>query len=544
MADIPELPPHEDIPEAAADRRKSRWAPLVWIVPLVAAGIGVWLSIHTLLNLGTAIEITFKSGEGLEANRTRIKYKDIDIGIVKSIELTAERDVLVKAEISPKAKDLVVEDTRFWVVRPRITGGVALGLGTILSGAHIAMDPGKSNSTRRTFAGLENPPPITTGDPGRQFILRAADLGSVDVGTPVYFRRVRVGKTVSAELDADGKGVVVRVFVNAPYDKYVNSATRFWDVSGVEVALDSNGFRLETESLTAIVIGGIAFETLPGARSPAQARADAEFTLHPNRDAAMKQVYTVKDTYILHFNHSVRGLAPGSPVDFLGVDIGEVNSIKLDYDRNQGSVRPAVEINIYPERLSERFRERGPAYDPGRRAETLQRFVDRGLRAQLRTGNLLTGQAYVSLNFFPKEPKVRIDRAQVPLEIPTVAGGFEELQTAVTNVAKALEKVPFTEVAADFRKAVASLDVTLKEVNTLVSRMHTELAPELKATLEEARVTLNKAQGLLAEDTPLQGDLRTTLRDVSRAAQAVRSLADYLERHPESVLRGKREESQ
>ena len=207
-------------------------------------------------------------------------------------------------------------------------------------------------------------------------------------------------------------------------------------------------------------------------------------------------------------------------------------------------MRPAVEINIYPERLSARFRERGPAYDPGRRAETLQRFVDRGLRAQLRTGNLLTGQGYVSLNFFPKEPKVRIDRTKAPLEIPTVPGGFEELQTAVTNVAKALEKVPFAEVAADFRKAVASLDITLKEVNTLVSRMHTELAPELRATLEEARATLIRAQGLLAEDAPLQGDLRSTLRDVSRAAQAVRDLADYLERHPESLLRGKREETQ
>src|SRR5262245_53949804 len=324
MADIPELPPHENLPEAAVDRRKSRWAPLIWVVPLVAAGIGIWLAVHTLINLGTRIEITFKSGEGLEANRTRIKYKDIDIGIVKSIELTAERDVLVKAEISPKAKHLVVEDTRFWVVRPRITGSVALGLGTILTGAHIAMDPGQSTSSRRSFTGLENPPPITAEDPGREFILRAADLGSVDVGSPVYFRRVRVGKTVSAELDADGKGVVVRVFVNAPYDRYVNSATRFWDVSGVQVALDSSGVRPETESLTAIGIGGIAFETLPGAQSPAQVRADAEFTLHPNRDAAMKQIYTVKDTYILRFNHSIRGLAPGSPVDFLGVEIGEV----------------------------------------------------------------------------------------------------------------------------------------------------------------------------------------------------------------------------
>src|SRR6185503_660444 len=247
-------------------------------------------------------------------------------------------------------------------------------------------------------------------------------------------------------------------------------------------------------------------------------------TLHPNRDAAMKEIYTVKDTYILYFNHSVRGLSVGAPVDFLGVQIGEVASIKLDYDRAQGAMRPVVEIDVYPERLSARIRDRGPAYEPGRRAETLQRFVDRGLRAQLRTGNLLTGQGYISLDYFPKEAKVRIDRSKTPLEIPTVPGGFEELQTALTNVAKNLEKVPFDQVAADFRKGVNSLDATLREVNTLATRLHSEIAPEFKANLEEARATLAKAQAFLSEDAPLQGDLASTLREVNRAAQAVRNL--------------------
>ncbi len=544
MAEVPVDPLDPDIPEAAADTRKSRWASLIWVVPVVAMGVGVWLAVQGVLNLGSKIEITFKTGEGLEAGRTRIKYKDIDIGIVKSIEITAKRDVLVKAEITRKANVLIAEDTRFWVVRPRITGGQALGLGTILSGAHIALDPGKSETVRRSFVGLENPPLIATDDPGRQFVLLATDLGSVDVGSPVYFRRVRVGKTVSTELNPDGKSVVIRVFVNAPYDKYVTAATRFWDVSGVAVALDSGGFRLETDSLAAILIGGVAFESPPDTRVTGAAAAESAYTLHPNRDAAMREIYTVKDTYALYFSHSVRGLSVGAPVDLLGVQIGEVVNIKLDYNRAQGAMRPVVEIDIYPERLSARLRERGPAYEPGRRAETLQRFVDRGLRAQLRTGNLLTGQGYISLDYCPKEPKVKIDRSKTPLEIPTVPGGFEELQTAVTNVAKNLEKVPFQEVAADFRKGVASLEATLKEVNTVATRLHTEIAPEFRATLEEARATLVKAQGLLAEDAPLQGDLQTTLREVSRAARAVRDLADYLERHPESLLRGKQEEKQ
>jgi paraquat-inducible protein B len=355
---------------------------------------------------------------------------------------------------------------------------------------------------------------------------------------------VRVGKTISTELDKEGTGVVIQVFINAPYDRYVTAGTRFWDVSGVEVALDSNGFRLETESLTAIVIGGIAFETPPDTRVTGPAAPNTGFKLFPNRDASMKEVYSVADSYVLYFTHSVRGLSIGAPVDFMGVEIGEVTAIKLDFNREQGVARPAVEIVIYPERLSARLRDRGPAYEPGRRVQALQRWVDRGLRAQLRTGNLLTGQSYVSLNFFPNEPRVKIDTAKAPLEIPTVPGGFEELQNSVTNVAKNLEKVPFNDVAADFRRAATALEATLKEVNTLASQVRTDIAPEIRATLEDARATLEKAQILLAEDAPLQGDLQTTLREVRRAAQAVRGLADSLERHPESLLRGRKDETQ
>jgi len=540
----PESPGAGDVPQAVADPHRSRWAPLVWLIPALAIGIGAWLAFQGVISLSTRVEITFASGEGLEAGRTRIKYRDIDVGLVKAIELTDGPNILVKAEINSKAKHLVVDDTRFWVVRPRITGGQALGLGTLLTGAHIAMDPGKSHESRRSFTGLEQPPAITTDAPGRLFKLRAADLGSVDIGSPVYFRRVRVGKTISTELDRDGKGVVIQVFVNAPYDRFVSAGTRFWDVSGVEVALDSNGIRLETESLTAILIGGIAFETPPDTRVKAPAAANETFTLFPNRDAAMKEIYTVRDNYVLYFTSSVRGLSVGAPVDFVGVEIGEVTSIKLDFNREQGTMRPVVEIVVYPERISARTREGLPPIEPDRRAQSLQRFVDRGLRAQLRTGNLLTGQGYISLNFFPNEPRVKIDPGKTPLEIPTVPGGFEELETTITNVAKKLEKVPFNEVAADIRKAATALEATLQEVTALTSQVRSDIAPEIRATLEEARATLEKAQVLLSEDAPLQGDLQTTLREVRRAAQAVRGLADALERHPESILRGKREETQ
>jgi paraquat-inducible protein B len=538
----PDLPGERDIPEARPASGRLRWGFLVWVVPIVAVAVGAWLALESVLNRGPTITVTFKTASGLEAGKTRVKYKDVDIGTVKSIGLSDDhRDVVVTAELTPQARGLIVGDTRFWVVRPRFAGGQAFGLGTILSGAYIALDPGKSTETRRAFAGLENPPVVLSDVPGRQFVLRAEDLGSIDIGSPVYYRHVRVGQVVSAELNRDGMGVSFVVFVNAPYDRYVTRGTRFWNASGIDVSLGAGGLRMETESLASIVIGGVAFQVPPEAEPGPQADAEAVFDLFKDRDTAFKQLITVKDTYVLHFTQSVRGLQVGAQVDLRGVSVGEVTRIGLDFDRDR-QLRPVVEINVYPERIAAQFRKRQPVDRPDVRAQALQRFVDKGLRAQLKTGNLITGQLYVTLDYFPNEPKVQIDLAAAPLEIPTASGGFTELQTSVENIVKKIEKMPLDDIARDVKSVVATLDVTMRNINALVERMDTEITPELRQTLESARGALGQVQGALSDDAPLKGDLRGTLRDVARAAEAIRNLADYLERHPESVLRGRRDE--
>jgi paraquat-inducible protein B len=542
VAEKPDLP-DADIPEARPVSGRWRWSFLIWVVPIVAVLIGAWLAVENFVNRGPTIAIMFKTANGLEAGKTKVKYKDVEIGTVKSIGLSEDRvEVVVTARLTPQAKGLIVEDTKFWVVRPRITGGQAFGLATILSGAYIALDPGKSNEPRRAFEGLETPPGVLSDVPGRQFILRADDLGSIDIGSPVYYRHVRVGEVVTADLNPDGKAVSFVVFVNAPYDRYVTKGTRFWNASGIDVSLGAGGFRMETESLASIVIGGVAFQVPPEAAPGPPAEREAVFDLHKDRETAFKQVITVKDTYILHFRQSVRGLVVGASVDFRGVPIGEVARIGLDYNREHAELQPAVEINVYPERIAAQFRKREQIEDPGMRAKTLQRFIDRGLRAQLRTGNLITGQLYVTLDFFPNEPKVQVDLAKAPLEIPTASGGFAELQTSIENIARKIEKLPFDEMAAGVKSIVDTLDITLRNINSMVERVDAELAPELRETLEKARAALDAVQGALSSEAPLQGDLRGTLRDVTRAAEAIRNLADYLERHPESLLRGKREE--
>ncbi len=522
------------IPQAVERSRRPRSLQLIWLVPIVAALIGGWLAFKAVWDRGPTITIQFMSGEGIEAGKTRIKNKAVDIGTVRSVTLTSDhKAVVVTAEIDRQAADgFLVQDTKFWVVRPRIAGGQVSGLGTLLAGSYIGSDPGKSQEETRDFIGLETPPPITSDMAGKPFKLRADDLGSLDIGSPVYFRGATAGRVVSTEVAGDGKSVIIGVFVQSPYDRFVNDESRFWNASGVDLSVDATGVKLHTQSLLTLLLGGVAFETAPDATQPAVAGANAEYRLWTNRVEAMRPRESVIETYRLVFEQSVRGLAVGAPVDFRGLVVGEVRSITLIYDAKRARFGTALDIHFWPERMRVEGRE-APT-------QRMERFVSRGFRGQLRSANLLTGQMYVALDFFPKAPRVAFDPKKSPPEIPTIPGALAEIQDSISNIVSNLEKVPFDKLAADLRTALATLDTSLKRADALMAQLSTEIAPDLKKTLEQARKTLGSAEQALSSDSPVQGDLRETLNEVTKAAETVRSLADYLERHPESLIRGKR----
>jgi paraquat-inducible protein B len=533
----------DEIPQAIARDKGKRSFPFVWIVPVVALAVGGWIALKNVWETGPTITIQFTSAEGIEAGKTRIRHKAVEIGTVKSVKLSDDnKAAIVTAEMDRHASDTFLrEDARFWVVRPRIAGGQVSGLTTLLAGSYIGADPGKSENSKRFFVGLETPPVITSDIPGRQFVLRAENLGSLDVNSPVYYRGVLAGRVVSADLAKDGKTVEVGVFVHSPFDRFVTTETRFWNESGVDLSLDAAGVKLNTESLITLLLGGIAFESPPDGNAGQPAQAQAQFALFENRNDALKRHESVLQPVIMKFTQSVRGLAVGAPLDFRGITAGEVRRIDLEYDPRNVRFLIVVEANLFPERLRSRYR------DPARRAlpeleppQRLQRFIEHGFRAQLRSSNLLTGQQYVVLDFFPKAQKAAARVEGGVVEIPTISGGFGELQESLQNIASRLEKVPFDKVAEDLRKALQSLDTTLKKADGLIGQLQAEIAPELRATLEQARRTLGGAETALGSDSPLQGDLRETLLEVTKAAESVRALTDYLERHPESLLRGKR----
>jgi paraquat-inducible protein B len=537
MARPPDRPDSPEIPEAVAAPR-SRWrVQLVWLVPLVAVLIGGWLAVKAVLEQGPTITISFATGEGLEAGKTKIKFKNVDIGVVKGVTLSRDhRKVIATAELVKDASNLLVDDTRFWVVRPRISGGTVSGLGTLLSGSFISMDVGSATQKRRDYVGLEAPPVFASDIPGREFLLRSEDLGSLDVGAPVYYRRLQVGQITAYELDKDGKGVTLRVFVNAPYDKYVNNDTRFWHASGIDVSIETSGLKVETQSLVSILIGGLAFQTPADAAELSEAAAKTEFELFHDRAEAMKRHDRIVDTYVLNFTESVRGLTVGAPVDFRGIVVGEVAAIFTRYDPVTKQFSIPVEIRFYPERFTSRYQsgETGGriAKDPHQFADFM---VEHGLRAQLKTASLLTGQLYVAVDFFPAAAKARIDWNRNPPEVPTVVGNLQSLQDSVTSLVAKLNKIPFEAIGK-------SAHQTLSEANALLTRLDTEVAPQARDTLAAARTALDSANNALQPDSSLQQGTGDAMRELARTAAAFRTLADYLERHPEALIRGKQED--
>jgi len=536
----PPPPPAEpNAPPAPKVVRRRDWLPsLIWLIPIVAALVGVTLVARILMQRGPEIVLTFKTAEGLEAGKTAVKYKDVQIGIVQSLRLARDRShVRVTVQLTKEADGFTASDTRYWVVRPRLdTSGIS-GLGTLLSGAYIGADAGTSEDSASEFTGLEVPPIVTRDASGQQYLLRAADIGSLDVGSPVYFRRIKVGQVAAYELDGDGRGVTLRVFVNAPYDKFVGVNTRFWHASGLDASITASGVKLRTQSLATILLGGIAFQAPEDAMGPV-AKENTAYTLAEDESLAMKPPDGPSQSMLMYFNESLRGLTPGAAVDFRGVVIGEVKSIGVEFDRSEREFRMPVLVQIYPDRLRRRAGETEPE-SRYTQEQRLQFLIGKGLRAQLRNGNLLTGQMYVALDFFPKAPPVKVDVSKNPVELPTIQGSLEDLQTQVQEIAAKVNKIPFEELGKDMRVSLATLNKTLTGAEQLAKTLNNDVSPEITAALKDVRKTVDSANRTLSDDSPLQQDMRQTLQELTRAAGSVRVLTDYLERHPESLLRGK-----
>jgi paraquat-inducible protein B len=535
MSAAPTPPSEGELPTPALQNR--RWMPrLVWVVPIAAAVIGISLLVRNWENEGPQITISFLSGEGLQVGKTLVKYRDVTVGRVSAVSLSADHEtVVVSANLSKEAAGLLKEDTQFWIVRPRFGVGSVSGLDTLLSGVYIGMKTGTAARRERQFAGLENPPALAHGPRGRELQLHAARAGSLNIGAPVYFRQFQVGRVIDENLLPDGS-TRVSVFVEAPYDGFVKPVTRFWNASGIDVKLGANGLKVQTESLAALLVGGLAFDDGPTEAVPAAAGGAGQFTLYKNETEAMAAPDGEPQYVLMRFAQALRGLEVGAPVEFVGVNIGSVIAVNLGYERRDKSFPVVVTAKVYPRRMGDAYAVL-TAQGMTESNETLAAFVgtlvERGLRAQPRSASLLTGKLYIALDFLPASPRVAFDSSNRPLELPTVKGTSQELEASVDRLVQKLNDLPLEQIAADFHTDLADLHETLSE-------LHTRALPNAEDTLSALHRTLDSAGRTLEAESPLQRGLTDTLSESRSTLQAVRELADYLDRHPDALLRGRR----
>lgn len=531
-----ELDSMNDLPEP--QEKKSRWKPLlIWLIPLIALLIALSLAVKALLSHGPTIDVSFRTAEGLVAGKTTVRYKQVDIGVVRQIDLSDDRShVIARIDLRKGASNFAAKDSRFWVVRPRIgTGGVS-GIDTLLSGSYIEVDGGKSEEDKFEFTGLEVPPVISSDVPGKVFFLNADDLGSLDIGSPIYYRRINVGQITAYKLSDDGKNVELQTFIRAPYDKFVTTDARFWQASGIDVTLNASGFNLDTQSLASIVAGGIAFG-FPESSHATTAANNSRFKLWDSKGEALKEPDGQPRGVIMYFDHSLRGLSVGAPIDFMGIEIGNVKSINAEFYDHYKQIRMRVEAVIYPSRV-----ENGQALNPN--SEIFKDFVEHGWRAQMRTGNLLTGQNYIALDKFPKaKPATLQILSDDRVVIPTTPTELSGLQAQVSQIADKLTKFPLVEIGQDVRKTLNNMNTAIESTDKLVKQLDGKVAPGLQATLDDVRKTVRSSESILSSDAPLQQDVRKALQQMTRAAASLQLMSDYIEQHPESIIRGKTPEA-
>jgi paraquat-inducible protein B len=506
--------------------------PLVWLLPLCALLVSGWLVYKSVSEKGPVITISFPTAEGLEVDKTKIRYLDVEVGKVTAISINNDlKTILVTAQMNSNAEDYLNKNTLFWVVRPLVGLGGISGLGTLLSGPYIEIKPGDGPSSEH-FTGLTLPPLLKNGAQGRQFVLETNNLGSMRPGTPINFHGISVGEVLNHELSATADAIRLTIFIHAPYAQFVRKNTRFWIDSGVDLSASADGFKVRTGPLISLLSGGIAFRASPNDKPANIQLENTVFQLYDTYEQSTQVVYQNTLKYVMYFNGSVRGLTEGAPVQLRGIPIGKVTGISLELDNKTAEIRIPVWVELEPERIKDINNQ-----DNVSDKDIMTRLIKKGLRAQLQTGSLLTGQLLVDLDFYPKSKIVLNDNTSVVPEFPTTASSLDQFTHSANIIMDKIAKLPLEDLTAEANQTLKSLQST--------SKAATNMLVTAKSTLSSADKTMNSAQQVLNTLEPgstANYELDKLIQELTQAASSVKQLADYLEQNPGSLLRGKKEE--
>ncbi|WP_330984345.1 MULTISPECIES: intermembrane transport protein PqiB [Enterobacterales] len=483
--------------EAKVQKVKN-WSP-VWIFPIVTALIGAWILFYHYSHQGPEVTLITTNAEGIEGGKTRIKSRSVDVGVIESTTLTDDlTHVEIKARLNSGMEKLLHSDSVFWVVKPQVGREGISGLGTLLSGAYIELQPGTKGSNPSQFQLLDSPPLAPPDAKGIRILLESNKAGQLSPGDPVLFRGYRVGSVETSNFNPEKRNIIYQLFINAPNDRLVTTNVRFWKDSGIAVDLTSAGMRVEMGSLSTLFGGGVSFDVPDGLDLGEPVANKTEYHLFDDQKTIQDSIYTQHIDYVMFFKDSVRGLQPGAPVEFRGIRLGTVGKVPFFipglHQRLNDDYRIPVQIRIEPERLINQL-----GGDTDVRAH-IDELMNRGLRGALKTGNLVTGALYVDLDFYPKaEPRGKFREFGGYAIIPTVSGGLAQIQQRLMEALDKINNLPINPLLQQATNTLAESQTTMKHVQT---------------TLDN----LNKITGSQSmQDLPT--DMQKTLRELNRSMQ-------------------------
>ncbi|MBX3739532.1 MAG: intermembrane transport protein PqiB [Akkermansiaceae bacterium] len=539
-----------ETPPAATPQFKAaqRWN-VVWVVPILALLIGGWLVYRSITSKGPEIRISFETADGIVSGKTEVRCRSVRVGYVTDVELSKDlKSVSIAVRMDPEASHLLQQGTNFWVVRPRVSATDISGLGTLLTGAYIELDPGPrgGDDKVRDFVGKERPPATSLSVPGRRLKLKAEEAGSLVQGSPIYYRGFEVGRIESRELAKDGKSLEYDAFIRQDWGWLITQNTRFWNTSGIDVTADADGVKLRTPSFQAMVSGGVEFGVPEGIENGEPVADGSTFDLFKSYDAAVNSTFAPVVQFLLLFDQSVRGLAKGAPVEFRGIQIGRVAGISLDYNPVREDRRIPVLIEIDPALLRAETRER--LKDP--EFQFMANAVGRGMRASLKTGSLLTGAKFVDLDYHTDPAYAEISMTGEYKTLPTVSSGFDQLEVKVNAFLDKVAALPLDETIAKINaladestKTAADASATLKEIETTAASLRKTLDDpafrELPADLKQTLASLEKSISSVGPDGAIQGDLLRTLDELRATLRSLTSTSTTIGEKPSSLLWGK-----
>ena len=532
---------------AQAEIQEGRGFNAIWIIPIVALLLGIYMVVHTWMNEGPEIEIAFDTASGLTAGKTKIKYRNVEMGLVTEVNLTDDFEgVVAKVKMDLQAKPLLKADTQFWVVTARVSVGNISGLDTLLSGAYIQMSPGvEGKAGTRQFKALPRPPLTPADAPGLRLQLLAERAGSVSDGDAVVYRGYKVGRVETSEFDSELERMRYEIFIDAPFHELVDSSVRFYNTSGISLSASAEGLKINTGSMDTVLLGGIGFGRPPDIPEGDPVEPGTEFKLYGSLEDTLENPFSYGHYFVVHFAQSLKGLLPGAPVEYRGIRIGRVERIlmkelmqeQLIEEHETGHVESTgvpipVLIYVEPGRLT--------LPDTPESVEILKVAirdgVTNGMRATMETGNLLTGARYIGIDYYPNAgDESEMGTFLEYATIPTIGGGIDQIMVKVNSILDKIDRAPIEETLTNANDAIAQLDKALVGLEKMLNSEDMQKLPtDLSKTLDELRQTLDG----LSPDSELYQNVNGSMRQLNRTLNNVEALTRTLSGQPNAAVMG------